>query len=81
MFPPPTGSDAPIHLGREPMNECEGVQLECRQCDAFPSNRFVARNDTTFDVVIGPSANPRGYTAITGKTNFRTVYREFHDIC
>ena len=60
-------TDSPIHLGREPMNECEGVQLQCQQCDPFPSNRIIAREDTTFRVVIGPSANPRGYTAITGK--------------
>lgn len=61
--------DAPIHLGREPMNECTGVQLMCQQCDPFPRNRFIAREDTTFTVVIGPSANPRGYTAITGKSD------------
>ena len=65
-----TGTDAPIHLGRDPaVNECSGVQLTCQQCDAFPSNRFIVKEDATFVAVIGPSANPRGYTAITGDQN------------
>ena len=58
--------DDPIHLGRTPLDECVGVQLMCQQCDPFPTSRFVVREDTTFTAVIGPSANPRGYTAITG---------------
>ena len=48
------------------MNECAGVQLTCQQCDPFPTQRYMAREDTTFVVEIGPSANPRGYTGITG---------------
>ena len=59
--------DEPIFLGRAPLDECTGVELMCQQCDAFPSERIVARQDATFEVVIGPSANPRGYTAITGE--------------
>ena len=61
------GTDSPIHLGRNPaMNECAGVQLTCQQCDPFPTQMYTAREDTTFVVEIGPSANPRGYTGITG---------------
>ena len=62
-----TVDDAPIHLGRTPQDECAGVQLQCAQCDPFPSSRFEALEDTTFVAVIGPAANPRGYTAITGQ--------------
>ena len=58
--------DEPIFLGRTPTDECAGVDVMCQQCDPFPSNRIIAREDMTFDAVIGPSANPRGYTAITG---------------
>jgi hypothetical protein len=56
------------------MNECAGVQLTCQQCDPFPTQRHMARDeDTTFVVEIGPSANPRGYTGITGMStvNYR----------
>ena len=59
--------DDPIHLGRAPLDECAGVQLMCQQCDPFPAQRIVVREDTTFTAVIGPSANPRGYTGITGR--------------
>ena len=59
--------DAPIHLGRTPLNECAGVALQCAECDPFPSSRFEAPEDTTFVAVIGPAANPRGYTAITSE--------------
>jgi hypothetical protein len=62
-----TASDSPIHLGRTPLDECAGVQLQCTECDPFPSGRFEALEDTTFVAVIGPAANPRGYTAITGE--------------
>ena len=48
------------------MNECSGVALTCQQCEPFPKRTFTAREDATFVAVIGPSANPRGYTAITG---------------
>ena len=48
------------------MDNCAGVQLTCQQCQAFPSSTFIAQEDTTFVAVIGPSANPRGYTGITG---------------
>ena len=65
--------DDPIHLGRAPLDECAGVQLMCQQCDPFPAQQIVAREDTTFTAVIGPSANPRGYTGITGiyRNNYR----------
>ena len=54
------------------MNECAGVQLTCRQCDPFPTQQHMARDeDTTFVVEIGPSANPRGYTGITGTYTYR----------
>ena len=63
-----TGTTALLHLGRDPpINECTGVQLTCQQCEPFPTRTFVAQEDVTFVAVIGPSANPRGYTAITGK--------------
>ena len=69
-----SGSDSPIHLGRSPaVNECAGVQLTCIQCDPFPTQRYTARDqDTTFVVEIGPSANPRGYTGITGTCSHLT---------
>ena len=60
------GGDAPIRLGRTPANECEGVQLMCQQCEPFPTKQMISRESTTFVAVIGPSANPRGYTGITG---------------
>ena len=59
-------TDDPIRLGREPMNECTGVQLMCRQCPVFEPPRIIVREDATLKAVIGPSANPRGYTGITG---------------
>lgn len=43
------------------------MQLTCAQCEPFPSRQFIAEEDTTFVAVIGPAANPRGYTAITGE--------------
>ena len=61
------GTDSPLHLGRTPVDNCANVQLSCQQCDAFPANRITALEDATFVAVIGPSANPRGYTGITGK--------------
>ena len=59
-------TDDPIHLGRDPMNECTGVELMCQQCDPFEPDRIILREDATLVAVIGPSANPRGYTGITG---------------
>ena len=56
----------PLHLGRTPKDACTDVDLVCQQCDPFPSETFVAKEDTAFVAVIGPAANPRGYTAITG---------------
>ena len=62
-----TSTTAPLHLGRDPpMNECSGVSLTCQQCEPFPKRTLIAQEDATFMAVIGPSANPRGYTAITG---------------
>lgn len=69
-----TVSDDPIHLGRVPLDECMGVQLMCAQCEPFPSSQFVALEDTTFVAVIGPAANPRGYTAITGTVNVINLF-------
>ena len=60
------GGDPPIHLGRTPDNECDGQQLVCDQCEPFRSVQMIARENTTFEAVIGPAANPRGYTGITG---------------
>ena len=57
---------APIHLGRDAVDQCSDVQLSCQQCEAFQTNTFTAREDATFVAVIGPAGNPRGYTAITG---------------
>jgi hypothetical protein len=48
------------------MDECMGVELMCQQCDPFVPDRIVLREDATLVAVIGPSANPRGYTGITG---------------
>ena len=56
-----------IHFGRSPsLEQCNNVQLTCDQCEPFQSSSFTAKSDATFVAVIGPSANPRGYTAITG---------------
>ena len=49
------------------MNECTNVELMCQQCDPFLPDRIVLREDATLVAVIGPSANPRGYTGITGQ--------------
>ena len=68
-----TVNDDPIYLERPPLDECGGVELMCQQCDPFPSDRIITRQDTTFEVVIGPSANPRGYTAITGAMTFQCI--------
>ena len=73
-----------IFLGRTPLDECTGVELMCEQYDAFPSERVIARQDATFEVVIGPSANPRGYTAITGELSamiFIDGYAAFYNRC
>ena len=60
------------YSGRDPaVNECSGVQLTCQQCDPFPRNTFTVKEAATFVAVIGPSANPRGYTAITGDQTSR----------
>ena len=69
-----TATDAPIHLGRVPVDECAGVQLMCEECEPFPSRQTLALEDTTFDAFIGPAANPRGYTAITSMV----VYLKWH---
>ena len=60
-------TDLPIHLGRDPMNECAGVQLRCKTCNEFERERYIARSNSTFVAVIGPAANPRGYTALAGE--------------
>ena len=67
-----TGTDSSIHLGRTSNNQCSGVQLSCQQCDDFPTSTFTALEDATFVTVIGPSANPRGYTGITGDLNINS---------
>ena len=46
-----------------------GVELMCQQCDPFTPERIIVREDATLVAVIGPSANPRGYTGITGYSN------------
>jgi len=59
-------NDDPIHLGRDPNNQCIGVQFVCENCIPFENERIIAREDTTFQARIGPSGNERGYMAITG---------------
>ena len=61
-----TGTDDPIHLGREPQDQCVGVQFVCESCIPFENERIIAREDTTFQARIGPSGNERGYMGITG---------------
>ena len=39
---------------------------------------MIARENTTFMAEIGPAANPRGYTAITGK--IRNIIMHGHNI-
>ena len=59
-------TDDPIHLGREPQDQCVGVQFVCESCIPFENERIIALGDTTFQARIGPSGNERGYMGITG---------------
>ena len=64
-------TDDPIHLGREPQDQCVGVQFVCESCIPFENERIIAREDTTFQARIGPSGNERGYMGITGTINYK----------
>ena len=66
MFFPLIASQAPIHLGRMPRDDCARTQLVCRSCQPFENEQIVARESTTFQARIGPAGNERGYMGITG---------------
>ena len=68
-FSSSTGTDDPIHFGREPQNQCVGVPFVCESCIPFENEIITAREDTTFQARIGPSGNERGYMGITGILN------------
>ncbi len=62
-----TGTEAPIHLGKNSSNECAGG-LICSNCPPFQETIIDATGrDETFVAHIGPPANPRGYMAIAGE--------------
>ena len=65
-----TATDAPIHLGRTPRDECRGVELVCSSCQPFVNEQIIARESTTFQARIGPSGNERGYMGITGNNKY-----------
>ena len=50
------------------------VSLACQSCSPFTNNMIIAREDTAFDVVIGPSGNERGYMGITGNKHITDKY-------
>ena len=59
--------DDPIHLGRDPNDQCNNTQPMCQpRCMPFQNELIIAREDTTFQARIGPSGNERGYMGITG---------------
>ena len=61
------GDDPPIHLGRAPRDECTGVDVTCGGCAPFVNRHIISRENTVFELKIGPSGNERGYQAITGE--------------
>ena len=61
-----TATDDPIHLRREPQDQCVGIKFICDSCIPFENRNITAREDTTFQARIGPSGNERGYVGITG---------------
>ena len=63
------GTDAPIHFGRTPRDDCAGIQPDCRRnCPSFRNERIIADENVPLQVRIGPSGNERGYMGITGTT-------------
>ena len=66
--------DAGFQLNGLAIRECttsgewSGAEPTCtrQQCEAFMPDRIFLREDAIFTAEIGPSANPRGYTGITG---------------
>lgn len=71
-------SDPSLHLGRTPMDECGDTTLTCVSCPAYEGQRIVARSNTTFRAVIGPSGNERGYPSITGMYTCTLTYTRCH---
>ena len=59
-------TDGPLHLGRASLDECGDTSLTCQTCPPYIGQQIIAREDTTFRAVIGPSGNERGYMGITG---------------
>ena len=60
------GSTPPIHLGRDPLDQCASSPIMCARCDPFVGQRMELPEDTTLRVHIGPAAGERGYAGITG---------------
>lgn len=59
-------TDSPIHLGRDPTNDCRGG-LICPNCPPFEETVMDATGrEETFVANIGPPGNERGYMAIAG---------------
>ncbi|XP_064398268.1 protein Skeletor, isoforms B/C-like isoform X4 [Halichondria panicea] len=59
-------TDSPLHLGRTPLDSCGTTPISCTTCSPYVGQRIIARDNTTFRAVIGPSGNNRGYTSIAG---------------
>lgn len=64
------GNDVAIEFGRMVMNNCQPLAVQGAQAPtASPVTPFrrplIGDDETTFDMHIGPSGGPRGYTAIT----------------
>ena len=66
-------TDPPLHLGRTPLDSCGTTPLSCATCPPYVGQRIIARDNTTFRAVIGPSGSNRGYTSIAGEIQTYTM--------
>lgn len=60
------GSTSPLHLGRDPVDNCGQTTITCESCVPFQGQQLTYTENTTFSLTIGPSGGERGYMAITG---------------
>lgn len=58
--------DPPIHLGREPLDECQNTPITCESCPPFAPMIPQPRDGLVYEARIGPSGSDRGYMALTG---------------
>ena len=60
-------SDAPLNLGRSPVNQCGATDFVCPICDSFTERVFdVREQNAVFVASIGPTGGSRGYASIAG---------------